>query len=61
MYARGPMPTVTEPLSGALRTTTPDETRAIGAAIGRAAMRATVSGLDWPRRLGTSSPITIEK
>jgi tRNA threonylcarbamoyladenosine biosynthesis protein TsaE len=46
------MPTVTEPLNGALRTTTPDETRSIGAAIGRAATPGTLVALVGPLGAG---------
>lgn len=46
------MPTVTEPLYGALRTTSADETRAIGAAIGRAASPATLVALIGPLGAG---------
>lgn len=46
------MPILTEPLSGALRTTTADETRAIGAAIGRAATPGTLLALVGPLGAG---------
>ena len=46
------MPTVTEPLNGAFRTATPDETRSIGAAIGLAATPGTLVALVGPLGAG---------